>query len=158
MEARGPARVLEEYSLSDILSNALLLVVLLAGTGLGWVVARGTVRARIERAVAHSKARTVFNYQREIQRLRQANIDQENQVKSLTERLERREQVMRGTQAAEMATLREDLRLAKDEIARLQAGGTAIASPPVSAALRPSEFQDFMADPQAKARPPRRSA
>jgi hypothetical protein len=158
MEARGPARVLEEYSLSDILSNALLLVVLLAGTGLGWVVARGTVRARIERAVAHSKARTVFNYQREIQRLRQANIDQENQVKGLTERLERREQVMRGTQAAEMATLREDLRLAKEEIARLQASGAAIASPPVSAALRPSEFQDLVADPQAKARPPRRSA
>jgi hypothetical protein len=158
MEARGPARVLEEYSLSDILSNALLLVVLLAGTGLGWVVARGTVRARIERAVAHSKARTVFNYQREIQRLRQANIDQENQVKGLTERLERREQVMRGTQAAEMATLREDLRLAKEEIARLQASGAAIASPPVSAALRPSEFQDLVANPQAKARPPRRSA
>jgi hypothetical protein len=158
MGACGPARVLEVFSLSDILSNALLLVVLLAGTGLGWVVARGTVRARIERAVAHSKARTVFNYQREIQRLRQANIDQENQVKSLTERLERREQVMRGTQAAEMAALREDLRLAKDEIARLQASGSAIASPPVSAALRPSEFQDFMADPQAKVQPPRRSA
>lgn len=142
----------------EIFNNTLLLVVLLAGTGLGWVVARSTVRSRIERAVAHSKARTVFNYQREIQRLRQANIDQENQVKSLNERIERREQVLRATHAAEMATLREDLRLAKDEIARLQAGGAAIASPPASAALRPSVFQDFVADPQSKAQSPRRSA
>lgn len=142
----------------EILNNVLLLLVLLAGTGLGWVVARSTVRARIERAVAHSKARTVFNYQREIQRLRQANIDQENQVKSLNERLERREQVLRGTQAAEMAALREDLRLAKEEIARLQAGGAAIASPPASAALRPSVFQDFVADPQAKVQAQRRSS
>ena len=142
----------------EILNNALLLGVLLAGTALGWVVARSTVRSRIERAVAHSKARMVFNYQREIQRLRQANIDQENQVKSLNERIERREQVLRSTQAAEMASLREELRLAKDEIARLQAGGAAIASPPVSAALRPSEFQDFVADPQRKVQPPRRSA
>ena len=134
----------------EILNNVLLLVVLLAGTGLGWVVARSTVRAHIERAVAHSKARTVFNYQREIQRLRQANIDQENQVKSVNERLERREQVLRGTHAAEMAALREELRLAKEEIARLQANGAAIASPPASAALRPSVFQDFVADPQAK--------
>lgn len=142
----------------EILTNALLLVVLLAGTGLGWVAARSTVRSRIERAVAHSKARTVFNYQREIQRLRQSNIDQENQIKSLNERIERREQVLRGTQAAEMAELREELRLAKDEIARLQAGGAVIASPPASAALRPSVFQDLVADPQRKAQPPRRSA
>lgn len=142
----------------EILSNALLLVVLLAGTGLGWVVARSTVRSRIERAVAHSKARTVFNYQREIQRLRQDNIDLENQIKSLNERIERREQVLRGMQAAELATLREDLRLAKEEIARLQAGGAAIASPPASAALRPSVFQDFVADPQNKSQAPRRTA
>jgi hypothetical protein len=144
--------------LPEILNNALLLLVLLAGTGLGWAVARSTVRSRIERAVAHSKARTVFNYQREIQRLRQANIDQENEVKGLSERLERREQVLRGTHAAEMGALREELRLAKDEIARLLASGSAIASPPVSAALRPSVFQDFVADPQSKAQPPRRSA
>jgi hypothetical protein len=144
--------------LPEILNNVLLLLVLLAGTGLGWVVARSTVRAHIERAVAHSKARTVFNYQREIQRLRQANIDQENQVKGLNERLERREQVLRGTHAAEMASLREELRLAKEEIARLQALGTTIASPPASAALRPSVFQDFVADPQAKVHAQRRSS
>lgn len=142
----------------EILNNVLLLLVLLAGTGLGWVVARSTVRAHIDRAVAHSKARTVFNYQREIQRLRQASIDQENQVKSLNERLERREQVLRGTQAAEMAALREELRLAQEEIARLRASGTAIASPPASAALRPSVFQDFVADPQAKVQAQRRSS
>lgn len=142
----------------EILNNALLLLALLAGTGLGWVVARSTVRARIERAVAHSKARTVFNYQREIQRLRQTNIDQENHVKGLNERLERREQVLRGTQAAEMAALREELRLAKEEIARLLAGGAAIDSPPASAALRPSVFQDFVADPQAKVQAQRRSS
>lgn len=158
--ACGPAGVLEEFSLSEVLNNALLLAVLLAGTALGWLVARATVRARVERAVAHSKARMVFNYQREVQRLRQNNIDQENQVKSLSERLERREQVMRGTQAAEMAALREELRLAKEEIARLQASGAAIASPPVSAALRPSVFQDLHADPQAQTQiqSPRRSA
>jgi len=144
--------------LPEILNNVLLLLVLLAGTALGWVVARSTVRAHIERAVAHSKARTVFNYQREIQRLRQASIDQENQVKSLNERLERREQVLRGTHAAEMAALREELRLAQEEIARLQASGTAIASAPASAALRPSVFQDFVADPHAKVKAQRRSA
>jgi hypothetical protein len=56
--------------------------------------------------------------------------------------------------------LREELRVAKEEIVRLQAGATPIASPPTSSALRPSVFQDFVADPQGKVliQSPRRTA
>lgn len=140
--------------MSEFFTNAILLLGLGAAAMVaGWFAARAQLQGRIERAVTQSKARTDAQYQRQFQRLRESHTDLENHAKDLTERLERRENMMRGMQVADVGALREELRQAKEEIGRLRAGGAAIMVPPVTAALRPSTFQDFVAEPQAQPQP-----
>ena len=145
--------------MSDIFTNAILLLGLAAiAATLGWIGARAQLQGRIERAVTQSKVRSDTQYQRQFQRLRDGHADMQNHVKDLTERLERRENMMRGMQVADVGALREELRVAKEEIGRLRAGGAAILVSPVSTPLRPSAFQDFVADPQSAAAAQRRQA
>jgi hypothetical protein len=141
-------------NLSEFFTNAILLLGLGVGAMVaGWFAARTQLQGRIERAVVQCKARLDAQYQRQFQRLRESHTDLENHAKDLTERLERRENMMRGMQVADVGALREELRQAKEEIGRLRAGGAAIMVPPATTAMRPSTFQDFVAEPQAKPQP-----
>jgi uncharacterized protein YlxW (UPF0749 family) len=138
--------------LADILTNAILWL----GLGfctmvLGWIGARAQLQGRIDRAVAQCKTRMEAQQQRQVQRLRESHADLENQVKDVTERLERRENMMRGMEVADVRALREELRQAKEEIGHLRASGAAVVVSQLATPLRPSSFQDFVADPQVPA-------
>lgn len=160
MVGRHVAQIQQESGLLEIVTNHMMAVGAgVAGVAIGWGVAMVVLRSQTARALAHHKARNVFQYQREIQRLRQSNIDLENQVKSVSERLERREQVLRGSPSTEVSELREELRQARQELNQVRGGATSLAggTSPVSTPLRPSAFQDFVAEPQGMPLP-RRSA
>lgn len=131
--------------------GAVLLGVAALAMALGWFAASLRAHGRAKQAVAQCKARVEAHYARQLQRLRDSNIDLENHVRDLADRLERREIMMRDTQVADVAALNMELRQAREEINRLRAGGAAISRPPVSTPLRPSAFQDFLAEPQTPA-------